>query len=517
MNGNLDGPPHAIRRLAGGSVLARSVVLNLVGQALPLAIGLVVTPFIIRRLGGDAFGVLSLGWTVLTLSLMFNLGLGRATTKFAAEHLARDESARLPSLFWTSIVLNMALGVVAILAVAAGSVAMIRFGVLKVPSRLAADAEAMFVVIAFALPFTFVTTTFRGMLEAGQHFAEASWARVVFTAAIFILPVVALLFSPRLAPIAWLLTLSRVAEAAAYAWLCFRKFPTLRSWSIATAHLRPLLVYSGWLTVTNLLLPFILNLDKFIIGSLLSVRAVAYYSVPADLVLRLTALPLSLSVPLFPAFSALGARNEAGRVDVLCARSMKYVTLTMAGVVGIVIAFAHPFLLHWLGAEFADNGARVMEVMSLGVLMNSIGYLPHTVLQAVGRPDLTAKCHLVETPIAVMLMWVLTARYGIAGTAVAWVARVALDWALLTACTLRLRYLSAGVLVATRCARAAGLAMLFVAAGWAATWIDGVALRAAVAVAAAGLWLAAVVLLALDDVEQRWLRLLPYRVGWLAA
>src|SRR6266511_3793093 len=87
-------------RITAGSVLARSVLLNLFGQTLPLLLGLAVTPFIVRRLGHDAFGVLSLGWIVLTLSLVFNLGLGRGTTKFAAEHLAREETDKLPSLFW---------------------------------------------------------------------------------------------------------------------------------------------------------------------------------------------------------------------------------------------------------------------------------------------------------------------------------------------------------------------------------------------------------------------------------
>ena len=260
----LPGPPS---QMGAGSVLARSVLLNVIGQTLPLLVGVIVTPFIIRRLGGDRFGVLSLAWTILTLSLLFNLGLGRATTKFAAEHLGKGEMAKLPSLFWMSVVLNMALGLIATALVAVGSVWLINDGVLKVPVALATAAKAVFVVIAVALPFTFVTTTLRGMLEAAQHFAEINRARLVFTTSIFVVPALALIVSPRLLPIAWLLTLSRVAEMLAYAWLCLRRFPSLRSPSVATAHLRQLLVYGGWLTVTNMLLPLILNMDRFIIGS----------------------------------------------------------------------------------------------------------------------------------------------------------------------------------------------------------------------------------------------------------
>ena len=509
--------PDSIRRITAGSVLAQSVVLSLIGQTLPLLVGLLVTPFVIRRLGEEGFGVLSLGWTVLTLSLVFNLGLGRATTKFAAEHLGKGETAKLPSLFWMSVVLNIALGLTGTVIVAAASLWLIKSGVLKVPPALTADAEAMFIVIAVALPFTFVTTTLRGMLEAGQHFVGISWARLVFTTAVFILPALALVFSSHLLPIAWLLTLSRIGETAAYAWLCFRAFPLLRSRSVATSHLRHLFAYSGWLTVTNMLLPLILNMDRFIIGALLSVRAVAYYSVPADLVIRLTTLPSSVVVPLFPAFSALGGEDNHSRLDVLHARSLKYVALSMALVVGFVIAFAHSFLSFWLGAQFAEHGAVVMQIMSIGILVNSMGFLPATVLQAVGRPDLTAKFHLIETPVAVLLMWFLTKRYGIAGAAVAWGVRVVLDLVMLMGATLRMRYLSAAVLSATRCWRAGALALLFVAGGWAMSWVDSVPLRAALIAGGTSFWGIAVVLLALDEVEYRWLRLLPRKVGWVAA
>ena len=68
---------------------------------------------------------------------------------------------------------------------------------------------------------------------------------------------------------------------------------------------------------------------SFIVGSVLSVRAVTYYSVPADLSMRLTALPSSIVVPLFPAFSALDAENNHARVGVLYARSIKYVALSI--------------------------------------------------------------------------------------------------------------------------------------------------------------------------------------------
>lgn len=65
-----------------GSLMARNTFLNFIGQAVPLLVGVITIPFIIRGLGTDRFGLLSLAWIVLGYFAIFDLGLGRTTTKF---------------------------------------------------------------------------------------------------------------------------------------------------------------------------------------------------------------------------------------------------------------------------------------------------------------------------------------------------------------------------------------------------------------------------------------------------
>jgi len=48
-----------------------------------------------------------------------------------------------------------------------------------------------------------------------------------------------------------------------------------------------------------------------------------------------------------------------------------------------------------------------------------------------GRPDLTAKLHLIELPVYLTALVVLTKRYGVEGAAIAWSGRCALDMVLL--------------------------------------------------------------------------------------
>src|SRR5262249_2073123 len=62
-----------------------------------------------------------------------------------------------------------------------------------------------------------------------------------------------------------------------------------------------------------------------------------------------------------------------------------------------------------------------------GIFINSVAQVPFAVLQGAGRPDWTAKLHLLELPLYALLLVALGKNYGLTGIAVAWLARVVLD------------------------------------------------------------------------------------------
>jgi len=91
------------------------------------------------------------------------------------------------------------------------------------------------------------------------------------------------------------------------------------------------------------------------------------------------------------------------------------------------VALAEDGLKLWLGAEFALHGYRVLQILAVGVFLNSLAQVPFALLQGVGRPDLSARLHLIELPLYLGLLWWLISRWGIEGAAIAWTARVGVD------------------------------------------------------------------------------------------
>ena len=57
----------------------------------------------------------------------------------------------------------------------------------------------------------------------------------------------------------------------------------------------------------------------------------------------------------------------------------------------------------------------VWPALVFGVLINCVGFVPFGLLQGLGRPDLTAKFHLLELPFYALALWFLSSRLGLPG------------------------------------------------------------------------------------------------------
>lgn len=413
-----------------GRLLARNTILNCIGQIIPILIGVVTIPIIIKGLGTERFGVLSLAWVVLSYFSFFDLGLGRATTKFVAEILGKGEIPRLPTVVWSSLAFNFLLGIIGGAVLFAITPFLVE-QVFNIPPLLREETRTTFFLLAACVPVLMVTVALRGVLEASQRFDLVNALQIPNNSLLFLIPAVVLPFSSNLAVIMLLLLLARVGALIAFLTLCLKTFPILKERiSIDARVMRPLLAFGLWITVSSILSPLLLYLDRLLIGSLLTMTALAYYTAPYEMVIRTRVFPAGLVSTLFPAFSTL-TENKKAEISQLFARSVKYVFLLMGPLLLVIIFFAENILSFWLGMEYAQQSKLVLQILSLGVLFNSLAYVPFCFVQGLGRPDITAKFHILELPIFLGLAWVFISQWGIAGAALAWTIRVALDALLL--------------------------------------------------------------------------------------
>jgi len=423
-------------------LLTKNWTLNLGSQIISFAVALPAIPYLMHGLGSERFGILSIGWVFLGYFGLFDLGMGRATTKFVAGCLGSGERHRLPGLVWTSLWFQVLLGVVGALVAALVTPLLVHHA-LKISPALVGETTVSFYILVASLPLVLGSNCLRGVLEAGQHFEVVNYVRVPGIASLFLLPALALFFGAKLPAIVALLALARLISGIAYLFLCLKFYPVLKaSCSFDRAVCPSLLAYGGWITVSNFIGPLLAYLDRLAIGSMISMVAVGYYTAPSEAVGRISVVPASLSATIFPAFSSLDAARSTARLEELYVRSLKALLLILGPVTLLIILFAHEILRLWLGPELAAEGTTVLQILAAGALVNALSYVPFGLLQALGKPDLTAKFHLVELPFYLLLLWFLVKHMGITGAALSWTLRIFLDTALLMLAVLWLRLVS---------------------------------------------------------------------------
>jgi O-antigen/teichoic acid export membrane protein len=409
-----------------GRSLAGNTLWNLFGNCFPVVIAVICLPILKRCLGTERLGIISLAWVVIGYFSLFDLGLSRALTKLVAERIGQSRQPEIPSLVWTSLFLMTGLGLVGSLLTFVVAPYLVE-RLLKVPVSLSHEALGSFYWLGAAVPIVVITAGLRGVLEAVQHFRLATAIRVPMGIFTYLGPTVLLPFTHSLIPIIGVLVMGRIVACGAHLWACFHVMPALRGgFGFDAPSAKPLFLFGSWMTVSNVLGPLMVTFDRFLIGSIISIAAVAYYSIPYEVVTKLWLISTALVGVLFPVFSATSFADRT-RLAYLYESGLKYIFVVLLPLTLLLVVFAPEGLSVWLGNDFAHNSAPVARLLAVAVLMNCMAHVPFTHLQSIGRPDVTAKFHLLELPIYVVMLFFLAKSWGITGVAVAWLLRVTID------------------------------------------------------------------------------------------
>lgn len=419
---SLESPPVSL-----SSQVARNTLLNLGAQGAPLVVALIAIPLVVRVLGPARFGVLGLVWGLLWYFSVFDLGLGRATTRFVADALGRRAPGEIGQILGTSLAIQGSFGVLVgmLLTLAAQ---FLSSHVFRIPATLVVETRNSLLLLAAVVPAVMATGSVRGTIEAAQRFDLVNAVKIPVSTMNFLLPLVALLWGPSLTRIVLLLVFVRYAALVSYAIMVQRviRGAAVRLVVRRAAAIR-LVRFGSWIAVSSVLNPMLVYGDRFVLGAMVGMTAVAVYVAPYEMITRLWAVPASLVSSLFPALTSLNATAERETVAVLMLRWVKLMSVAVGAIAILLAAFAHDLMRVWLGSAYVPQGAVVLQVLALGVMVNSLAQILHSTAIALGRPDVPTKLHLLELPIHLFLLWVLVGNWGVVGAAAAWSVRAGLD------------------------------------------------------------------------------------------
>lgn len=414
--------------------LKKNTIWNLVGAGLPLLAAAACIPYCLSQLGKEAFGVLTLIWALIGYFSLFDFGTGRALTyelsKLRLEQGNQQEKIQVTlkaGLILTSF--SGALGTLIILGLAF----QLSHHWLNISAQWQADTYLAFLIAAAGIIPTTLASGQRGAMEGLDRFGASNMNKIFLGFCMFILPALSIwLHGASLSHIAFYLVASRflvvVIGTIQLRDYLFTPLNSPLSTDTLLIHMRSLISYGLWLTLSGIIGPMMVYGDRFFVSAAVGAEQLSLYSIPQEGLIRLLIVPVAICGALLPTFTQITDQNQLSAVY---KKNRHRLTLIMLGLCLGSALFAYPILSLWLSTDFARQAIPIVFIFSLGIWINSIAIMPFILLQSKGKTAITAQFHLVELFVYIFLLYILANKYGLMGAAWAWVIRVSLDLLLL--------------------------------------------------------------------------------------
>jgi O-antigen/teichoic acid export membrane protein len=417
-------PAETVER-AGGRRLVSGILWNGLGRGLPLLLALAITPLLVGFLGVERWGLFTLALALIGIFGVFDLGLGMALTRGVSEKLGAGAVEDARAMIGATLL--ALLGVSSFMALALFfAVPWVVGRFLNVPEALQQEAITAFQLLAAAAPLVVLNAALWGVLSAWQRFRIANLVNIPLSTFYYLGPLLVLFFWNSLVGVMLALLLVRLLSGITYAIIAHRDVPGLGLRDARFGLMRPLLRQGFWMSLSGALTQLLLYADRFIIGALLTLSAVAFYATPLDLIMRLWILPVAVAQTLLPAIAS-SYRDLPQQTALLVRRGALVVLALSLPASLILIPGAELFLQLWLGEAFATSGGQVLRILGFGIFFSCLAFIPGVLLEAIGRPDVTAKLSVALAMIFLPLSAALLPWLGIEGAALAWAARCVVD------------------------------------------------------------------------------------------
>jgi O-antigen/teichoic acid export membrane protein len=421
--------------IAGGSInsttsITRNILWNVLGSAAPMVIGIGSTPYLYKQLGVERIGILTLIWAFIGYVSIFDFGLGRAITQRIASGVVDKTDTLKTKTATTGLILVSLIGCVgsvlvfAITASAGGSW-------IKSDGNIHKEVSSSFMLACLAIPATTATAGLRGVMEGEHRFKTINLLKIILGSFNFLGPVATVYFlGPRLDYTVGAMVFIRYIILIPH-YISVQIFLQFNRANLSLHELKLLFKFGGWMTLSNTISPLMVTADRFLVTKVLGSAVVAFYTVPADVMIRLLVLPAAITTAIFPVFSEEISNKRFVKSRYYYRRSIKIIFILMGSIALLISIGSKIGLSMWLGSNFAENSASVVSVLAIGILFNSMAQIPHAYIQASGDSRSTALIHLIESALYLPGLYILLKLYGILGAAIAWMLRALLDLVLL--------------------------------------------------------------------------------------
>jgi O-antigen/teichoic acid export membrane protein len=399
---------------------ARVNGLYAVAEYVSQPLGLLLTaPYLLRHLGASQFGIWVLASAAVNSGSILSSGFGDAAVKYVAMYRGRNDSSGVASVVRGMISINLALS--GLLAICLWTLAPYAANhIARVDAGLRQACTQSFRIGSLLLIVRSVDSVFASTMRAFEHYSPA--VRIAMCSRIGVLIAAVALVARghgvvgiMLATIC-LFTLAAVAQGFAVRAVAGNivLLPSLNRETLST-----IAGFGGFSWLQAVSAAVFGQIDRLVIGMFLGAPAVAWYALCAQAAQTIHGIVAAGFHVLFP---HLSSRLETEPLTNL--RRTVWIAfktnLVFAGVLAApIILFSRPILSLWMGLEFAHQAWPVLSVLGASFGLFALNVTAHYTLLALGKVRMVTALNLAGGGAMLLLMLLLTPRFGMVGTACA--------------------------------------------------------------------------------------------------
>lgn len=400
--------------------LKAGAALNYVIILLNALVGLLYTPYMLRMMGQNEFGLYSLVASVISYLTILDLGLGNAVIRYTAKFRAEGKQAEQYEMFGMFFILYIVIGVIVLIAGAAlffNVDAM--FGSTMTVLELE-KARIMMLLLVFNLAFTFPMSIFGSIIAAYEQFIFSRLVIIVRLILNTIVMICLLYLGYKAIAMVVVQTVFNVLTLVLNYIYCrkrlkikmyFRRF----KWGF----LKEVAIYSFWIFLNVIMDKVYWSTGQFVLGAMVGTAAVAVFAVAIQLQQMYMHFSTSISSVFLPKVTDMVTKsNDKNEISDLFIRIGRVQYIVMILILSGFIVFGRQFINLWAGPGYED--AYVIAILFfISLLIPLIQNLGITILQARNQMKFRSLLYIVIALVALILQVILAKIYGGIGCAIA--------------------------------------------------------------------------------------------------
>jgi O-antigen/teichoic acid export membrane protein len=394
----------------------KNVSSSWLGLAVNVVTGLVISPYILHKLGDDAFGLWVLVFAITGYYGLFDFGVRSSVVRYVAKFTAVDDREHLNRLVNTTLFTYSCVAVVLLALTAAGGIFVSRL--FHVQAGYVDTARILFLMVGGSIALGFPLAVFGGILEGLQKFYLLNLINIVNTVLRAVLVVVVLDKGYGLITVAAVTVIFPILNGLVNAFNALRlTHVSLSSRYVSRQTFREVVGYSSGVFVIALATKLRFKTDALVIGSLLSSAAIAYFAIGSRLVDYANDLVSSLAQIFVPMSSQSQARGDIGQLRKMFIAGNRGCALIIFPITALFLILGKSLIEVWMGAKYIATSYPVLVVLIIPSTLSLAQATSGRMLYGMAKHRTWAKIVLIEGVANLILSIALIRQLGILGSA----------------------------------------------------------------------------------------------------